>query len=111
MLFDLWLNQNQHPPKIWSDSHLQLLDNFTSGPIPITETGDRQEARIQQLQQFDYDGPQAHYDIGSQASMTHSQHHLHCKITDHITMIYMKTQVSSSHPRGSWPSTIIIKDN
>jgi hypothetical protein len=75
--FDLWLLAHQKPPKIWSDTHLQLLDDLLSDPISITELSDPQEARIHQLQQFDFDGPRAHYDIGSQASTTHLMSHLH----------------------------------
>jgi hypothetical protein len=63
--FDHWLTQNQETPKIWSKSHLQLLDDLTSDPVSITDPSTFHDAHLQQLHQFDYDGPCAHYDIGS----------------------------------------------
>jgi hypothetical protein len=75
--FDQWLLQHQQPPKAWSDSHIHLLDTLSADPTSITSTTTLQEAHLQTLHQFDYDGPRAHYDVGSQASTTHSSHHLH----------------------------------
>jgi hypothetical protein len=76
--FDLWLHQNHDPPELLFTTHRKLLDDLASDPVSITHVATLQDAHIQQLHQFDYDGPRVHYDVGSQASMTHSKHHLHC---------------------------------
>ncbi len=55
--FDLWLHQSHESPKILSTTHRQLLDDLTSDPTSATNLDTFAGAHLQQLQQFDYDGP------------------------------------------------------
>jgi hypothetical protein len=75
--FDLWLAQNQHTPPILSKSHHQLLHTLHPDPVSAADIDLLQDTAIQQLHQFDYEGPRAHYDLGSQASTTNKSYHLH----------------------------------